>query len=149
PSKDEVTKLRDLLGNIAVFSVIKQNEKKANNEQTPFVTRTDLNKAYVWEEGSTATNFKFKKSNPFALLLKQMVDLKYNVNLPDALNRYSFTSNDSLPRSFLQEIKILSEKRAPLDLREICQTLASQAISLASADMDIPEDVSFTDIAAL
>jgi len=43
---------------------------------------------------------------PFASELKQLADLSYATNLPDALGRYALTPMDSLPRTALQELNI-------------------------------------------
>ncbi len=44
------------------------------------------------------------RSKPFARELKAIVDLKYNLNLADALDRYGLTSQGDCDRSILQEM---------------------------------------------
>ncbi|HSL46431.1 MAG TPA: hypothetical protein VK897_23555 [Anaerolineales bacterium] len=67
------------------------------------IIRNDLYENFIVEEGSNVALGQYSKK-PFAAEIKQIVDLKYNVNLPDALGRYSLTPQDSPPRSALGDL---------------------------------------------
>jgi hypothetical protein len=66
------------------------------------VTRNDLYKAFV-TAGDSPAERRFDSTKPFASEIKQLLDLAYNSNLPDALGGYLITPVDSLPRTALQE----------------------------------------------
>ena len=56
--------------------------------------------------------------------IKALADLKYNVNLPDVLNRYVVTSQGSMSRECLQEIRDLTtEKFKLVDDKELSDLL--------------------------
>ncbi len=67
------------------------------------IIRNDLYENFIVEEGSNVALGQYSKK-PFAAEIKQIIDLKYNVNLPDALGRYSLTPQDSPPRSALGDL---------------------------------------------
>jgi len=66
------------------------------------ITRNDLYKAFV-TAGDNPAERKYDNTKPFAAEIKQLIDLSYNCNLPDALRGYLLTPVDSLPRTALQE----------------------------------------------
>ncbi len=68
-----------------------------------FVTRNLLYTNFVTVPG-TPVNDGFYGNGLFSAELKQIFDLKYNVNLPDAMGRYALTPEDSLPRSALGDL---------------------------------------------
>src|SRR6266496_1521556 len=68
------------------------------------VVRNDLYKKFI----TAGINPSLRKydgtgNSPFASELKQLFDLAYNRNVPDALEGYLLTPVDSLPRTVLQE----------------------------------------------
>jgi hypothetical protein len=65
------------------------------------VTRNELYQAFI--TAGNPTERKYDASKPFANEIKQLLDLSYNINLPDALGGYLITPVDSLPRTALQE----------------------------------------------
>jgi hypothetical protein len=74
------------------------------------IIRNDIYEKFVVEEGSNVALGQYSKK-PFAAEIKQIADLKYNVNLPDALGRYSLTPQDSPPRSALGDLdEVISSK---------------------------------------
>ncbi len=73
-------------------------------DQGKTVTRSDLYKKFVCKDGSPIDEGWYDSSKPFAAELKQIFDLRYNVNLPDALGRYVFTPKDSPDRTALGEL---------------------------------------------
>ncbi len=67
------------------------------------VTREKLYEAFVTQSGTPVVEGRFDRRKPFASEIKQLIDLKYNISLPDALGGFALTPYDSLSRSALQE----------------------------------------------
>jgi hypothetical protein len=67
------------------------------------VTREKLYEAFVTQTGTPVVDGIYDRHKPFASEIKQLIDLKYNINLPDALGGFALTPYDSLSRSALQE----------------------------------------------
>lgn len=67
------------------------------------ITRNRLYQLFVIADSSSTEAGRYDRNKPFAGEIKQLIDLNYNINLPDALNRYALTPFDSLPRTALQE----------------------------------------------
>ncbi len=65
-------------------------------------TRNQLYKRFVIAGGNPAERH-YDSSKPFAFEIKQLLDLAFNCNLPDALDSYLITPFDTLPRTALQE----------------------------------------------
>lgn len=80
-----------------------------------YVTRNMLYANFVTAPNTAVDDGKYG-NGLFSGELKQIFDLKYNVNLPDALGRYALTPEDSLPRSALGDLdetlrtNVVSEK---------------------------------------
>jgi hypothetical protein len=68
-----------------------------------YVTRNMMYANFVTAPDSAVDDGKYG-NGLFSGELKQVFDLKYNVNLPDALGRYALTPEDSLPRSALGDL---------------------------------------------
>jgi hypothetical protein len=81
------------------------------------VTRDQLYRAFVTIAETNTDEGRYDANKPFAGPLKQLIDLSYNVNLPDALGRYALTPFDSLPRTTLQDWRP-SQMRAPFGRRQ-------------------------------
>jgi len=73
-------------------------------DQGKRITRNELYKRFVCRDGSPIDEGWYDSSKPFAAELKQLFDLRYTVNLPDALGRYAFTPKDSPDRTVLGEL---------------------------------------------
>lgn len=69
-----------------------------------YVTRNTLYQKFVCMDGTNPSEGIYDPDKPFSGQLKQLFDLRYNVNLPDALGRYTFTPQDSLDRLALGDI---------------------------------------------
>jgi hypothetical protein len=73
------------------------------------VTRTDVYRDWFIMEGGDEDHIalgRFRKpdrDNPFVFELKKLVDLQYNTNLPDRLDRYTFTPATLPSRTALQD----------------------------------------------
>ncbi len=68
------------------------------------VTREELYRAFVTAAGTRPAERRFDARKAFAPAVKQLLDLAYSVNLPDALDGYLLTPVDSPARAALQEI---------------------------------------------
>ena len=68
------------------------------------VSREELYKEFVTVDGSKPADRKYDKGKLFAREIKQLLDLVYSRNLPDALDGYLLTPMNSLPRTALQEL---------------------------------------------
>lgn len=68
------------------------------------VVRNDLYKKFVCVDGSKIDDGVYDKNKPFAVELKEIFDLRYTVNLPDALGRYAFTPKGSPDRTLLGDL---------------------------------------------
>jgi len=84
-----------------VFDVVDYATKVGREGE--FVTRNMLYLNFVTAPGTPVDEGKYG-NGPFSADLKQIFDLKYNVNLPDAMGRYALTPEDSLPRSALGDL---------------------------------------------
>lgn len=74
------------------------------------VDRDSIYKEFIAEKDSDVALGLYGKQ-PFAAEIKQIVDLKYNANLPDALGRYALTPQGSPPRSVLGDLDIGSSNK--------------------------------------
>jgi hypothetical protein len=75
-------------------------------EENGFLNRNDLYKKFIVAPNTNVADGVYlakDSQNPFRHELKKLIDLKYNTNLPDALNRYSFTPSGMPTRSALQD----------------------------------------------
>lgn len=70
------------------------------------VRRNDVYKEFVVAPKSNPVDGLYDPSKPFSAEIKQLSDLSYATNLPDALGRYALTPIDSLPRTALQEVTV-------------------------------------------
>lgn len=77
--------------------------------QEKLVTRDILYKAFITSGENTALR-QYDGTKPFAGEIKQLLDLAYNRNLPDALGGYLLTPIDSLPRTALQELEQVAQQ---------------------------------------
>lgn len=70
------------------------------------VTREDLYKEFITIDGTLSVDRRYDKTKPFASEIKQLLDLAYGRNLPDAIDGYLLTPIDSITRTALQDIAI-------------------------------------------
>jgi hypothetical protein len=98
----------------------------------PEVTRDTFYYQFVVADNSSTEKGKYDASKPFAGELKQLADLSYNTNLPDALGRYALTPIDSLPRTSLQELAVVFRDESRLvtgnELKKLLQRTAFDLI---------------------
>jgi hypothetical protein len=69
------------------------------------LNREDVYEKFVVEDGTNPSDRRYDPGKPFASVIKQLVDLRYNANLADALGSYLLSPEDSLRRRALQEWK--------------------------------------------
>jgi hypothetical protein len=89
-----------------IFEVV--NFTTHTGREGAFVTRNSLYKKFISAPGSSVDDGKYC-NRPYSAELKQVFDLKYNVNIPDAFGRYALTPEDSLPRSVLGDLDIVEK----------------------------------------
>jgi hypothetical protein len=89
----------------------------------PNPTREDFYRRFVVADGTDPAVGRYDPAKPFAGELKQLVDLRYNTSLPDALDRYPLTPADSLHRTALQEERWAPRAGDPADPAELAATL--------------------------
>jgi hypothetical protein len=99
------------------------------------ITRNEIYKAFV-SAGDNPVERKYDSSKPFAGEIKQLLDLAYNCNLPDALKGYLITPVDSLPRTALQEWQQVT-KQATITGEELLTLLRRTAFDLVQRGLNI------------
>lgn len=67
------------------------------------VNREDVYQAFVVADGTDPSDRQYDPDKLFSAAIKQLVDLRYNANLADALGSYLLSPQDSLRRRALQE----------------------------------------------
>lgn len=92
----------------------------------------------------------YDRSKPFAAELKQLFDLRYNCNLPDALDGYLLTPVDSLPRTALQELAQM-KKQPTIDGSDLVTLLKRTAFGLVEQGLNLPsmDILSLQDVAEI
>lgn len=100
------------------------------------ITRNDLYREFVVTDGSNISDGYYSQK-PFASQIKQIVDLKYNVNLPDAMGKYSLTPEGSPPRSALGDLQETVQANIinPENVKDILQALRGLAFDQITQGM--------------
>jgi hypothetical protein len=126
--KDEFPEFRKRLKDVASFAF--------NLADTRLVTRNDLYREFVVTDDTNIAEGYYSKK-PYAAKIKQIVDLKYNVNLPDAMGRYSLTPEGSPPRSALGDLEetIQANIISPENVKDILQALRGLAFDQITQGM--------------
>lgn len=89
------------------------------------LNREDVYKAFVVEDGTDPSDRRYDPAKPFASAIKQLVDLRYNANLADALGSYLLSPEDSLRRRALQEWKEDRRSGRIADAHQLVQVVAN------------------------
>jgi hypothetical protein len=113
------------------------------------VTREYLYNEVVVAEGTNAAERHYRWNDPLTLAAKQLIDLKYNTNLGDALQVYTLTPSDSLRRSALQEDVQLVKQGQEVDGEELIRLL--QQLTFGSVNhllraVPVIDDLSLEDV---
>ena len=95
-SADDGAALADRLREVAAWA-------HRRSEAGERLNREDVYKAFVVEDETDPSDRRYDHTKPFAQAIKQLVDLRYNANLADALGSYLLSPEDSLRRRALQE----------------------------------------------
>lgn len=100
------------------------------------VMRGAFYRKFIVVDGSDVTDGIIDFAKPFASELKQIADLSYATNLPDALGGYALTPMDSLPRTALQELTFRTNSQIqPITPDEIMSLLQRQVFDLIAGGL--------------
>jgi hypothetical protein len=105
-------------------------------EKGRLVTRNDLYKAFI-TAGNNPAERMYDGSKPFGAEIKQLLDLSYNVNLPDALGGYLITPIESLPRTSLQEWQDTARQPDQVTADDILKLLQRTAFDLVGQGLNV------------
>jgi hypothetical protein len=94
------------------------------------VTREQLYREFV-TLGEPAQSL-YDRAKPFSIQIKELIDLRYNANLPDALQMFALTPRGSLARTALQELELASANDTPLAGDELIRLIRNTAFELAT-----------------
>ncbi len=142
-ASDKSTAFKQRLIEVAQFAFNKASQGR-------WVTRNDLYRQFVCVDDSRIDAGYYDSRKPFALELKQIFDLRYIVNLPDALGRYALTPQDSPGRIVLGDVnpmalQSLLENQQVEELIERLRRLAfatlNEALYLKGLDILSLDDV--------
>ncbi len=125
----DVPTLRARLGEVGLWAVREMAEGRQ-------VNREGLYQRFVVTDGSPVAEGRYDGSKPFAGVIKQLFDLQYNVNLPDALGGFPLTPQDSLPRSALQELE-RARRGTSVDAERLLRLLRNQVFAIAQQDLHV------------
>ncbi len=103
-ANDDLTAFDDKLYEMTIFAADNFQKLKSEGPSKKYISRNLIYQKYVCEDGSNVADGYYSSKKPFAAAIKQIADLKYNVNLPDALGRYALTPEDSPPRAALGDL---------------------------------------------
>jgi hypothetical protein len=89
------------------------------------LNREDVYKAFVVQDDTNPSDRQYASYKPFASAIKQLVDLRYNANLADALGSYLLSPEESLRRRALQEWHRDRRSGQISDAHELVQVVAN------------------------
>jgi hypothetical protein len=89
------------------------------------LNREDVYNAFVVQDNTDPSDRRYDSAKPFASTIKQLVDLRYNANLADALGSYLLSPEDSLRRRALQEWKDDRRSGRISDAHQLVQVVAN------------------------
>ena len=114
------------------------------------VTREQLYKEFVVANGSAPVDGRYDGSKAFAGEIKQLLDLRYCANLPDALCRFPLTAVDSLPRTALQELD-QTKRLGKAGADDIVRLARNAVFTLTQKGLTLPSlrALSIHDVAAI
>jgi hypothetical protein len=101
------------------------------------ITRNILYKKFVMA-GNNPAERRYDNTKPFAGEIKQLIDLRHNSNLADALSGYLITPADSLPRTALQEWEERKGQLSTITAKELLSYLQRTAFNLAGRTLNVP-----------
>jgi hypothetical protein len=86
------------------------------------ITREFLYSQFVVTDDTPTPLGRYDRHKPFSGEIKQLLDLRYNTNLPDALERYPLIPIDSMQRTALQEYRPAANAQ-PMSARELAHRI--------------------------
>ena len=89
------------------------------------LNREDVYQAFVVADGTDPSNRRYDPAKPFSAAIKQLVDLRYNANLADALGSYLLSPEDSLRRRALQEWRDDARSGGIADAQRLVQVVSN------------------------
>jgi hypothetical protein len=106
--------------------------------------RESFYRTFLVEPGTQPAQGRFR-SAPLVAELKQIIDLRYNTTVPDAVERYALIPTDSLRRTALQERPPVRTRKTEdgvprqdlLQVLDLLRTLRPQAFDLAQSPLRI------------
>jgi hypothetical protein len=115
------------------YSYVRDGVRRVK-DQNPLFQRDDLYRAFLWvdEECSVGADGRarvppvkrrFDPAKPYGRALKEVFDLKYNLNLADFLDRYPLLPPGYPDRSALCEPRVSGRGPQPLEEQEFIQAL--------------------------
>jgi hypothetical protein len=89
------------------------------------LNREDAYQTFVVADGSDPSDRHYDPGKPFAAAIKQLIDLRYNANLADALGSYLLSPEDSLRRRALQEWRDDRRSGGMADAHQLVQVVSN------------------------
>jgi hypothetical protein len=117
PAQD-IAPLKDRLTQVAAWA-------HRRSEAGERLNREDVYNAFVVEDETDPSDRRYDPAKPFAAAIKQLVDLRYNANLADALGSYLLSPEDSLRRRALQEWRDDSRSGGIADAHGLVQVVSN------------------------
>lgn len=103
-------------------------------EQDKYATREELYRAFI-TGGRKSVEGKYDTTSAFSGEIKQLIDLNYNCNLPDALGGYLLTPLDSLQRTALQEWQQAMNQPEQITSEELVTLLGRMTFDLVQGGL--------------
>jgi len=106
-------------------------------EEKEWLNREDVYREFVVAPGTDPGDRIYDPRKPFAAEVKQLVDLRYDANLPDSFGSYLLTPDQSLRRRALQEWKAVTNT-GETDAEQLIRVLSNLNFDQVSAVLDAP-----------
>lgn len=141
--KQTVSSFQKRLEDLSNFSAgVSRDKRYEQREQGQplnigsFVSRAELYEEFVCPEGMPPHLGNIDKAKPFSAEIKQLIDLRYNINLPDALDRFSVGATGSIERRVLQEVGSFSKGARRIDADELGRAIADIGFNLTPQNFE-------------
>jgi len=135
-AKDRVTAFMELLDDVCTWFAKPVRDASGDLR---FRTRNEFYQQYVVQAGTNVSDGRYDPAKPFVAEIKRLVDLKYNVNLADAIGRYALTPVESPPRVALQETKVGQRTESgQATAEELTALLRAIVADLVHRHLDVP-----------
>lgn len=125
-SAEEGAALADRLREVAAWA-------HRRSERGERLNREDAYQAFVVADGTDPSDRRYDPDKPFSMAIKQLIDLRYNANLADALGSYLLSPEDSLRRRALQEWRDDRRSGGIADAHRLVQVVSNLRFDQISA----------------